>query len=236
MDPFDTLTADMPHTLPVPPGYKLDWLFVASSADFAPDGQTRTFEPGRWTRVTFVHSGTSLWLYLDGVLAGVRHDVISPVLPVREQGSTSAAPRSLRRHAARPARRAAHLEVRPPPLHEAVLLPADEPRHRGVLAARPRAPRSARRRPRDPRADAGRPRLRESGADRPDARGGPGGQPALDQVRRLGRRYDELWCRGVINGPAMQALTREFTSWLGQAAGDASATYRRRVARRASSS
>ncbi len=57
-----------------------------------------------------------------------------------------------------------------------------------------------------------------------------GGQPALDQVRRLGRRYDELWCRGVINGPAMQALTREFTSWLGQAAGDAWATYRRRVA------
>jgi hypothetical protein len=231
MDPFDTLTADMPHTLPVPPGYKLDWLVVASSADFAPDGQKRTFEAGRWTRVTFVHSGTSLWLYLDGVLAGVRHDVISPVLPVQGEG--------------------VHIGCAPGPYADTLRGRLDELRiwkydphhHTKQFFCRPMGlhTEACWR-----RALARLEALATHRATRTQMLGvldcmnaaltdlaravAKGGQPAQDQLRRLGRRYDELWCRGVITGPAMQALTREFTAWLGQAAGDAWATYRRRVA------
>jgi hypothetical protein len=86
MDPFDTLVANVPDTLPIPPGYKLGWVPVSSTPEFAPDGQKRTIVPGQWTRITFAHMGTSLLLYLDGVLAGARHDIVSPVLPVQGTG------------------------------------------------------------------------------------------------------------------------------------------------------
>src|SRR4029079_19836457 len=72
MDPFDTLVANVPDTLPIPPGYKLGWVPVTSTPEFAPDGQKRTIVPGEWRRITFAHMGTSLLLYLDGVLAGGR--------------------------------------------------------------------------------------------------------------------------------------------------------------------
>jgi len=65
MDPFDTLVANVPDTLPIPPGYKLGWVPVSSTPEFAPDGQKRTIVPGQWTRITFAHMGTSLLLYLE---------------------------------------------------------------------------------------------------------------------------------------------------------------------------
>src|SRR5262245_32678280 len=53
------------------------------------------------------------------------------------------------------------------------------------------------------------------------------GQPALDQVTRFGRRYDDLWCRGAVDSHGMRALSGEFISWMGQTAGDAWAEYLR---------
>ena len=105
MDPFDTLVANVPDTLPIPPGYKLGWVPVSSTPEFAPDGQKRTIVPGQWTRITFAHMGTSLLLYLDGVLAGARHDIVSPVLPVQGTGvHIGCAPGHPPGHAPRPAR------------------------------------------------------------------------------------------------------------------------------------
>ena len=39
VDPFDTLVANVPDTLPIPPGYKLGWVPVSSTPEFAPDGR-----------------------------------------------------------------------------------------------------------------------------------------------------------------------------------------------------
>jgi hypothetical protein len=51
------------------------------------------------------------------------------------------------------------------------------------------------------------------------------GQPAMDEARRFARRYDDLWCRGAIEGAAMRTLTGEFMSWLEQTAGDSWSEY-----------
>ena len=51
------------------------------------------------------------------------------------------------------------------------------------------------------------------------------GQPALQEVTRFGRRYDELWCRGAIAGQL--TLSGEFVSWMAQTAGDAWSQYLR---------
>jgi hypothetical protein len=53
------------------------------------------------------------------------------------------------------------------------------------------------------------------------------GQPALEEVTRFGRRYDELWCRGAIAGHGMRTLSGEFVSWMAQTAGDAWSQYLR---------
>jgi len=56
-----------------------------------------------------------------------------------------------------------------------------------------------------------------------------GGEPALSELGRLGQRYDELWCGGLVDSPDMRALTREFMLWLGQAGGDAWSDYQHRA-------
>lgn len=229
MDPFDALTADSPHTLPVPPGYKLDWVVVDSSAKWAPDGQPRTVEPGRWTRVTFIHGGTSLWLYVDGALAGVRHDLISPVLPVQGEGvhiGCAPGPRvdplrgrldELRIWKYDPHHHTKQFFCRPMSreteacwrvalgrLEKLATDPATRAQMLGVLDCLDAA-----------LADLTRAVVR-------------GGEPALSELGRLGQRYDELWCGGLVDSPDMRALTREFMLWLGQAGGDAWSDYQHR--------
>lgn len=225
-DPFDTLVADVPNTLPVPPGYKLDWIPVASTAEFAPDGKTRMIEPGQWTRVVFVHNGTSLWLYLDGVLAGARHDIESPVLPVQGTGvHIGCAPGSnpftlrgrldeLRIWKYDPYLRAKKFFCRPMSLEAQACwrlllgkieaLAADPATRRQILAVL------------DCVSDA------ETALARAVFRHG---QPAVVQAQRFGRLYDELWCRGAIDGQAMRNLSREFIGWLDNMDGDALPKY-----------
>jgi hypothetical protein len=53
------------------------------------------------------------------------------------------------------------------------------------------------------------------------------GQPALDQVARFARRYDELWCRGATDSHGMRALSGEFISWMSETAGDVWSEYLR---------
>ena len=230
VDPFDTLTADSPDTLPVPPGYKLDWVYVASSTEFAPDGQKRTLDPGRWTRITFVHGGTSLWLYLDGALAGVRHDIVSPVLPVQGEGvhiGCAPGPRvdplrgrldelriwkydphhHTKQFFCRPMRRETEAcwRVALGRLETLTTDPASRAQMLGVLDCLDAA-----------LTDLTRAVFR-------------GGEPALSELGRLGQRYDELWCRGLVDSPDMRALTRELMAWLGQAGGDAWSDYQHRA-------
>jgi hypothetical protein len=228
VDPFDTLVANMPDTLPIPPGYKLGWVPVTSTPEFAPDGQQRTIVPGQWTRLTFVHSGMSLWLYLDGVLAGARHDIVSPVLPVQGTGvhlgcAPGAHPDTLRgrldelriwkydphhytkKFFCRPMSRETEACWRRllGRLEQLATEDATRAQMLGVLDCM----------------DAAIKKLQRAVAQR--------GQPALDQVTRFGRRYDDLWCRGAVDSQAMRTLSGEFIAWMGQAAGDAWAQYLR---------
>jgi len=228
VDPFDTLVADFPETLPIPPGYKLDWVPVASTAEFAPDGQKRTIAPGEWTRLTFAHTGTSLWLYLDGVLAGARHDIVSPVLPVQGTGvhigvAPGAYPDTLRG-------RLDELRIWKYDPHYFTKKFFCRPMSRETEACWRRL--------------LGRlERLATEKATRAQMLGVldcldvaitklqrvvfSHGQPALDQVARFGRRYDDLWCRGAVDSHGMRALSGEFIAWMGQTAGDAWAEYLR---------
>jgi hypothetical protein len=228
VDPFDTLVADLPETLPIPPGYKLDWVPVASTAEFAPDEQKRTITPGQWTRVRFAHTGTSLLLYLDGVLAGARHDIVSPVLPVQGTGvhigfAPGAYPDTLRgrvdelriwkydphyftkKFFCRPMSRETEAcwRLLLGRLEQLATEAATRTQMLGVLDC----------------LDAAITKLQRAVFSR--------GQPALDQVTRFGRRYDDLWCRGAVDSHGMRALSGEFISWMGQTAGDAWAEYLR---------
>jgi Concanavalin A-like lectin/glucanases superfamily len=226
VDPFTTFVADLPDTLPIPPGYKLDWVPVTSTPEFAPDGQERTIEPGQWTRIRFTHMGTSLLLHLDGVLAGMRHDIISPVLPVQGTGvhigcAPGAYPDTLRGR-----------------LDELRIWKYDPHYHTKKFFCRPMRPETEA----CLRLLLGR--LEQLATEEPTRAQMLGvldclnaaiaklqravlqrGQPALDQLARFGRRYDDLWCRGAIDSHAMRALSDEFISWLAQAAGDAWSEY-----------
>jgi hypothetical protein len=228
VDPFDTLVANTPEILPIPPGYKLDWVPVATTAQFAPDGQKRTIAPGQWTRIRFAHTDTSLLLYLDGVLAGARHDIISPVLSVQGTGvhigfAPGAYPDTLRgrldelriwkydphyftkKFFCRPMSRETEACWRLM-LGRLEQLATEEATRAQMLAALDCV-------------DAGLMKLKRAVAQR--------GQPALEKVARFARRYDDLWCRGAIDSHAMRTLSGEFISWMSETVGDAWSEYLR---------
>lgn len=85
IDPFSTVTAQIPPSI-LPPGKKLAWIGLNSSGDFSPTGIGRLMEPDTWVKITYIHNGISLWLYMDDQLVGVRHDIQSAVLPVQSDG------------------------------------------------------------------------------------------------------------------------------------------------------
>ena len=228
VDPFDAFVADLAETLPVPPGYKLDWVPVATTAQFAPDGQKRTIAPGQWTRIRFAHTDTSLLLYLDGVLAGARHDIISPVLSVQGSGvhigfAPGAYPDTLRgrldelriwkydphyftkKFFCRPMSRETEACWRLM-LGRLEQLATEEATGAQMLAALDCV-------------DAGLMKLKRAVAQR--------GQPALEQMAQFARRYDDLWCRGAIDSHAMRSLSGEFISWMSGTVGDAWSEYLR---------
>lgn len=229
IDPFSTLTAQLPSSI-LPPGKKLAWIGVNSSGDFSPTGIGRSMQPDTWVKITFIHNGTSLWLYMDNQLVGVRHEIESAVLPVQSDG--------------------VHLGAWPP--QNEYLLNGDldslkvwkfDPYHRyKKFFCRPMSP---------PQEACWRTlfgRIRQVLND-PDSRPSlikildcmeqaennliraiqSQGTEAIELNRRFSRRYEQLWCDDQIDSEKMTVLAKQWGNWLLETVGDEFGEYLRQT-------
>jgi hypothetical protein len=227
-DPFDTL-----GLTPAPsdePAGDLVWHGVNTEVDFAPDGQKRTLQPGVWTRVTFIHNGFSLQLWLDDELAGYRDDIDAGVMGVQPEGVHIGAWPTGNKYFLAGALDEIKIWKLDPTFRSQRLFCrtmdfATEYCLRGVIA-------EIVRREDDPetRADmiAALSCLRAAEHELLRAVHRKG-REAIVQAEKLGARYDELWCRGEIDGPEMAALLADFARWLDGTAGPAQEEYLRRL-------
>jgi hypothetical protein len=219
-DPFSTLGATPPDS--EEPEVELTWTGVNSDSEFAPDGLKRTVAPGVWTHVTFLHNGFSLQLWLEGELAGYRDDIRSGVLGVQPGGVHIGAWPSSNKYVLKGA------------LDEIRIWKLDPFSREERFFCRPMDGRTEvcwrellRRimlQWEDPETSARVEKvldcLYEAELDLLRAIHRQGAQ-AINEFRTFGRRYDELWCEGKIDGPEMAELVRNFGEWIQDTAGAA---------------
>jgi hypothetical protein len=227
-DPFATEAAVPPDT--GEPEIELAWMGVNSTEQFAPDGITRTISVGAWTRLTLIHNGFSLQLWLDDELAGYREDIDFPVLDVQPGGvHIGAWPSSntyvlngaldeIRIWKFDPFHRESQFFCRPMDAHTEVcwrallnclldqwLDPESSPQVEKVVDCLDEAER-----------DFWRAIERQ-------------GTQAINQSMEFSHRYDALWCEGKIDGPEMAELLKTFADWIQEVGGEALDVYMSRI-------
>lgn len=218
-DIFSTLTALPPD--PDEPDVEIKWFEVSSLAVHSPDGIVRKLETGVWTRVTLIHNGFSLQLWLDDELVGYRDDVSFGVPGVQPGGVyIGSRPTGL------PRLRGALDEVRiwkfdPSFVKKRFFCrPTDAPTEICWQALHEHLIRQRR----DPEAGPTVAKALGCISDALDDLSRAIYSQGADVINRLEafrRRYDRLWCEGKIDGPEMAGLFAEFGEWLDRVAGEA---------------
>jgi hypothetical protein len=223
-DPFSTLTATPPDS--EEPEVELAWIGVNTDTEFAPDGIKRTVAPGVWTRVTFIQNGFSLQLWLNDELAGYRDDITAGVLGVQPGGVHIGAWPN------------ADNFVLDGALDEIRIWKLDPFYRQKRFFCRPMGNVDAvcwrllldriMRQWRDPEAgskvEAVLDCIHEAEHDLLRAIHSQGTQ-TIGQSGAFGRRYDQLWCEGKIDGPEMAEFLQDFGAWIQDAVGAAFDSY-----------
>lgn len=219
-DPFSTVSAT-PRD-PEGPEVELAWTGVNTDSKFAPDGMKRSIAPGVWTHVTFIHNGFSLQLWLDDKLAGYRDDISSGVLGVQPGGVHIGAWPSSNKFVLKgaideiriwkldPFYREERFFCRPMEVRAEICW--RELIQRIILQFENPNFSSTAEKVRDCIYEAERDLFRAIYRQ---------GTQAIKQFGAFGRRYNELWCEGKIDGPEMADLLKNFGEWIQDTAGAA---------------
>lgn len=219
-DPFSTLTAIPPD--PDQPGGDFSWKGVNSDTEFSPDGVKRTAAPGDWTRVTFIHNGFSLQLWLGNAMAGYRDDVTSGVLGVQPGGVHIGAWPNTDKYVLKGALDSVRIWKLDPIFRERrffcrPMRGTEEACWRELLHKIVRQWRDPEV---GPRVDKVLNCIHEAEQDLLRAIHGQGGE-AVAQSGVFGQRYDRLWCNGRLDGPEMAEFLDDFGKWIQDTTGPA---------------